>query len=121
MRAGGLILLIQGALVLVGVAVALYYQGQAGALAALFGGAVAIGNTLLLTRRVRRAGELAADDPKRSMYSLYFGVIQRFVFVVAMLGIGLGGLRLEPVALLATFGAAQLAYLMAAGQQASSA
>ena len=112
------LIVVQAALAVVCTLVALIYQGQDSALAAVYGGGVAIGSTWLLVKRVARAGELAKTNLKWSAYSLYFGAIQRFVFVLAMLGVGLGVIRLDPVPLLATFGIAQLGYIIAAGKQA---
>jgi ATP synthase protein I len=92
-------------------------KGPHAALSALYGGGVALANALLLARRVERASELARDGAQRGVYSLYFGAVQRFVFVLVSLGIGLGLLRLDPLPLLALFAIAQLAYLIAAGKQ----
>lgn len=114
---GKRLLAIQAVLVLAGTIAALIYKGQWAALGALYGGSVALGNTALLARRIERVGELAKNNPQRGMYSLFFGVVQRFVFVLVGLGVGLGGLELDPIPLLATFAAAQLAYLIAAGRQ----
>lgn len=106
------VLIIQAILILAGVAVSRFYWGDAALLPAFYGGAVALANTLLLSRRVARAGEIAKTDPQRSVYALYFGVVQRFVFVLVALGFGLGYLKLLPVPLLGTFMIAQLAYML---------
>jgi ATP synthase protein I len=105
------LLTVQALLVLAGVVVAYYLTGPIGAGAALYGGVVALINTLLLARRVTKAGETARTDPKLGVYSIYFGAIQRFVFVLVALGVGLGALKLKAEPLLATFAVAQLAYL----------
>lgn len=104
------LLYVQAALVLAGVAIALTMKGHASAVAALYGGGVAIINSMLLVWRVKRAGEAAKTDPKRSVYILYFGAVERFVFALVGLAIGLGALKLDPIPLLLTFGVAQLAY-----------
>ncbi|QTR51454.1 ATP synthase subunit I [Candidatus Thiothrix anitrata] len=106
------VLIIQAILILAGVAVSRYYQGDAALLPAFYGGAIALANTLLLSRRVAQAGEIAKTNPERSVYALYFGVVQRFVFVLVALGFGLGYLQLTPVPLLGTFMVAQLAYML---------
>lgn len=93
------------------------YQNQDAALAALYGGAVATANTWLLTQRIARVSDLAKRSVKYSVYSLYFGAIQRFVFVLVCLGVGLGSIRLDPIPLLLTFGIAQLAFMVAAGRE----
>lgn len=91
--------------------------GQA-ALAALYGGLVALTNSWLLAKRVARAGELAKRNPNYSAFTLYIGAVQRFLMVLVSLGIGLGWLHLAPPPLLITFGLAQIAYIVAAGLEA---
>ena len=86
--------------------------GISGALGALFGGAISVASSLLLRRGVVRAGEIAATDPKKSLMVLYFGALQRFVLVVALFALGLGVFKLNPLAAVVGFGAAQLAYIL---------
>jgi ATP synthase protein I len=90
------VLVVQAALTAVCVGLAWLYQDQHAALSALYGGVVA-----------------AKRNIRYSIYSLYFGALQRFIFVLVCLGIGLGGIKLDPVPLLLTFGIAQLAFLVA--------
>lgn len=111
------ILIIQFILVLAGVAVSKFYQGDAALLPAFYGGSIALANTLLLSKRVQQAGEIAKTSPQQSVYALYFGVIQRFVFVLVALGFGLGYLKLAPVPVLGTFMVAQLAYMLMGPRQ----
>jgi ATP synthase protein I len=89
------------------------------ALAALYGGLVALGTSAMLTRRITSVGELAKVSLKYSVYSLYFGALQRFVFVLVCLGLGLGGIKLDPEPLLLSFGIGQLAFMIAAGIEAT--
>lgn len=112
------VFIIQAILVLAGVAVSRYYQGDPALLPAFYGGAIALANTLLLSRHVARAGELAKINPQQSVGTLYFGVVQRFVFVLVALAFGLGYLKLTPVPLLGTFIVAQLAYMLMTTQRA---
>lgn len=107
------VLVVQAALTAVCVGLAWLYQDQHAALSALYGGVVAAANTWLLLRRIATAGELAKRNIRYSIYSLYFGALQRFIFVLVCLGIALGGIKLDPVPLLLTFGIAQLAFLVA--------
>lgn len=93
------------------------YQGESAVLPALYGGAVALANTLLLARRVEKAGELAEKHLNFTAYSLYFGMIQRFVFVLVALGVGLSVLELSPAPLLGTFMVAQLVYMLVGSRQ----
>lgn len=104
------LLYIQATVVLAGVVIAFTQMGSASALAAAFGGGVALLNSELLVWRVKRADDAAKTDPKRSVYILFFGAVERFVFALAGLAIGLGVLKLDPIPLLAMFGIAQVAY-----------
>ncbi|MEJ2646197.1 MAG: ATP synthase subunit I [Gammaproteobacteria bacterium] len=88
--------------------------GQAGAQAALFGGAIAVVNALLLGRRVQRAGKAAQESVTRGTFALYLGAVERFVFTLVGFGVGMGVLHLLPVPLLLAFAAAQAAYWLAA-------
>lgn len=108
----GRLLFFQGMLVLIAVAVSYHLRETPGSVAAIYGGAVALLNTLLLSRRVSRAAQIAETDPQRGAYSIYFSAVQRFVFVLVALGVGLGAIKLQAEPLLATFGIAQLAYLL---------
>jgi ATP synthase protein I len=80
------------------------------ALSALYGGLASLAVSWMLRRGVLKANEIARDDPKRGMTVLYIGAVQRFVLVVALLGLGLGLLKLTPLATVVGFGGAQLAY-----------
>lgn len=106
------LLMTQASLIVLATLIAVFYLQTRGLSSALYGGAVAFVNTLWLNRRVEHAGKLAEVDAKHGAYALYFNAVQRFVFVLVMLGLGLGWLKLEAVPLLATFGIAQLAYLI---------
>ncbi len=111
------IVIIQLTLILAGIAMSRFYQGDTAMLPALYGGAIALASTLLLSRRVEQAGEIAKTSPQQSVYALYLGVVQRFVFVLIALGLGLGFLKLSPVPLIATFMVAQLAYMLMGTRQ----
>jgi ATP synthase protein I len=120
------VLTIQAILILAGVAVSRFYQGDDALLPAFYGGAIALANTLLLSRRVAQAGEIAKTSPQQSVNALYFGVVQRFVFVLVALGFGLAFLFKEQihadpnnaVVLIGTFMVAQLAYMLMGTRQA---
>jgi ATP synthase protein I len=113
-----ILLAVQSVLILICMLIAWAYGDHNAALAAGYGGAIAWVNAFLLARSVRRAGELAKTDPKLSTYALYFGAIQRFVLVIAGLGLGMAVWHLSPIPLLLAFGIAQLAYIIVAGMQA---
>lgn len=107
------IFLLQAGLVLIGVGVAFFLAGQTGGLAALYGGGVALINTWMLGRRVQRADDVVADNAQRGMIMLYISAVARFVFIVVALAVGLGGLKLAPLPLVATFVGAQAAFMVA--------
>ena len=112
------LLIIQASLVIIGIAVSYYYLADDGILPAAYGGAIAIANTILLSRRLDSAGEMAKENPEGGVLTLYLGVIQRFVFVLVMFGIGMGVLKLLPPPMLGTFAVAQLAYMLFGSKQA---
>jgi ATP synthase protein I len=115
------LLIIQASLVLIGIAVSFYYLADDGMLAAAYGGAVAIANTILLSRRLDAAGEMAEDNPEGGVLALYLGVVQRFVFVLVMFGVGMGVLKLLPPPMLGTFAIAQLAFMLFGSKKAKTA
>jgi ATP synthase protein I len=84
------------------------------AAAALYGALISMALALLLGRRMQRASEVAASDPRRGMTILYVGAVQRFVLVLALLALGLAVLKLNPLPLLAGFAVTQLAYVLGA-------
>ncbi len=94
------------------VALLFLIQGQWEALSAAYGGLASICLALLSIRGFKRANEHALADPKRSMLILYIGAVQRFVAVVVLLAIGLGGLKLQAMAVFVGFALAQASYLM---------
>lgn len=85
----------------------------AAAEAALFGGAIALINTLLLARRTRRAAATAASNARWSTFVLFAGVLERFVFTLVAFGVGMGVLRLDPPALIVGFAVVQLGFVLA--------
>ena len=84
-------------------------------LAALYGGLIALSNSLLLGRRVRNLAVPTTEDGKQAVTSLYVGALQRFVLTVLAMSAGMGLLGLDPLSLVATFAAAQIAYVVASG------
>lgn len=89
-----------------------WQQEAAFALAALYGGGIAIVNTLLLARRANRAAVMAEVNLKWSALSLYAGMFERFFFTALAFAVGMGPLGLPPIVLLAVFAGAQLAYVV---------
>lgn len=94
------------------VALLFLIQGAWDALSAAYGGLASVFLALLSIRGFKRANEHALSDPKKSMLILYIGAVQRFVAVVVLLAIGLGSLKLAPLAVFIGFALAQASYLM---------
>ena len=106
------VLLSQAVLTLVTGAAFLVSLGSAAALAALYGGAVAVIGTWLLGRRVQRTPETPAQTLAGAQFALYAGILPRFIVTLVLLGIGIGGLKLFPLPLIAAFAVAQLGFLI---------
>jgi ATP synthase protein I len=104
------LLVIQVALVLATALGFLFYKGGPEMLAASYGGAIALLNTLISANRLRRASEAAVSDAKRGMMELYIGAIMRFIGTPLFVALGILALGLDPIAIIAGFGIAQLAY-----------
>ncbi len=109
---------VQAAVVLLAAGVAAWLAGVDAALAAAYGGALAIANTGLLGRRVELAGELAKRDPKQGAYALYAGAVQRFVLVLVGLGLGMGWLGLRPLPLLIGLALGQATHMAVTAREA---
>lgn len=104
------LIIVQVALVLAGVVTALTMKGTSASIGALYGGGIAVLNTMLLAWRVKRAGEVAKTNPKQGVYILFFGAVERYVIALVGLAVGLGAFHLDPIPALATFAVAQVAY-----------
>lgn len=87
-------------------------MGEFSAQSAAYGGGIALFSSLILMRRTTRAMKSVEDGSSQVMGLLYIGVIQRYVFVLLGLGVGLGLLKLNAKPLLIVFGLAQLVYFM---------
>lgn len=91
----------------------LLYAGQWQALSALYGSGLCIVSAFLLGGGVARA----ADQAAFGAWYLYGGAVGRFVLVLVGLAVGMGILRLNPLAVLVGFVAAQLAFPFVAGRK----
>ncbi len=109
------LLIVQALLILAAAAVYLATKGWPYALAALFGGGIALLNSLISAQRLRRAAE-AVNDARRSMLELYLGAVTRFVATPALVAVGIVWLRLDPLAIIVGFAVAQLAYFMSSAR-----
>lgn len=114
------LLIIQAGLVLFAAIVSFYYLGGDAVLAALYGGIIAMLNAVLLSRRLESASDMAVNNPNAGTLTLYIGVVQRFVLTLVMFGIGIGLLKLNPIAMVGAFGAAQLGFMICGSTQKES-
>lgn len=105
-------LLVQGALVLAAATLVGAIYGQANALAVIFGGLVALANSVLLAWRMRAAKRRVNTVVQQDLRMLYRTGMERFVLVVALLALGMGVLKLGSPALIAGFVLGQLAWLI---------
>lgn len=87
-------------------------EGAWSALSAFCGGLVGLSILLLLRRSMQRASEYSLVDQKKSMMILYFGAAQRFVAIIAMFAVGLGVIKLEPLAMFVGFALAQISNII---------
>lgn len=88
------------------------FRGGMAASAALFGGAAALINLLLLDWRARRANRAGALTARQSLRVLYLSALERFVVVALLFALGIGILGLDPLALLLGFVAGLPALLL---------
>lgn len=84
-------------------------------LAALYGGGMALVNSLLLAWRTGRAGRRASDgDGQLQVIMLMAGAVERLVFTLVAFALGMAVFDLDPVALIVGFACAELGYVGAA-------
>lgn len=94
---------IQGAVTAAGAAIADFFLGEPAAGAVLFGGGVAVANTLLLAWRMRLGALRPGVAPGRELARLVRSSVERFFMVALLIAAGLGWLKLMPAALLGGF------------------
>jgi len=87
-------------------------EGVWEALSAGYGGLSSVVLALISIGGFKRANAIALSDPKQSMMILYIGAVVRFAAVIVLLGIGLGLLKLDAMAVFTGFALAQASYLM---------
>jgi len=111
------VLSLQLALLLIAVLGAYAVWGLGEARAVWFGSFIAVANTLLIVWRMRRSrnkdrarGELGAQQYLKQFYRSW---LERYLVVGALLAMGLGGLKLMPLGLLAGFILGQVIWIFA--------
>ena len=96
-----------GVLVVVFLAV-LFWQGLAIAIAAVYGGLIAVSNTVLMRWHLLQAAKTAGADAGLNLRKAYSCVAQRWVLTFALFTIGFAVLALRPLPLLIGFTGLQL-------------
>lgn len=93
--------------VLAVVVVSISYFDMVSTRAALFGGMMAVINTLLSMHHQRRAERRAGEAAEANVRIFYQCAMERLFLTLSLFALGLGLLRLEPLALLGGFISAQ--------------
>lgn len=97
------------------VAIIAYSLGETSqfVIAVLSGGGVSVINGALLAWRLSRAALSPVQDAHHQLKIMYFYAAERFLVVVALLGLGLAVLKLSPLGLLGGFAMGQMVLLLA--------
>lgn len=96
-----------GLLVVIFLAV-FFWQGLAIAIAAVYGGLIAVSNTVLMRWHLMQAAKTAGADAGLNLRKAYSCVAQRWVLTFALFTIGFAVLALRPLPLLIGFIGLQL-------------
>ena len=96
-----------GLLVVIFLAV-FFWQGLAIAIAAVYGGLIAVSNTVLMRWQLLQAAKTAGADAGLNLRKAYSCVAQRWVLTFALFTIGFAVLALRPLPLLIGFTGLQL-------------
>lgn len=102
----------QAGLTAISSALAYMLVNGAGAKAVLFGGAIALVNTLMLSWRIRKSMQQPDLSPHQELGRLYRSSMERFFVVALLLAAGLGWLKLMPAPLLVGFILGQLTLIV---------
>jgi len=102
------LLLFQSLLVAATAAVFLVIFETFSAVSVCYGGCVAAVNALLLARCAHRDAKAPQRSPQQSLVAAYLCVVQRFLVIALLFALGLGLLKLKPLALMTGFIAGQL-------------
>ena len=102
-RRGRVVLIAQLVVGAVPAGLAFVYAGRDSFYGAVGGSLIAITLMLVLGYTMRKASELAVESPQTSMNVMYVGAVVRFVLVLVLFGIALGGLKLSALYTVAGF------------------
>ena len=99
---------VQAVTVIIGALLLFFWLGNNVAIAAFFGGAVAVANALFLIWCVRTGAQRPVQDARQELAWLVRFSMERFFMVALLIVAGLGWLKLMPVPLLIGFVLGQL-------------
>lgn len=97
------ILIVQFFVVLAVALISISYFDMDAALSALFGGMIAVVNTLLSMRHLRRAETRACEVAEKNIRIFYQCAFERLFITMSLFALGLGLLKLGPLALIGGF------------------
>lgn len=89
----------------------LILQSLNGFFAALYGGCITLSGTLLMAWRISRAGEAGSKEKQQGYIEIYAGVVQKFILTLVLMAIGMGVLKLDPLAVLVGFAITQFSFI----------
>ena len=99
-------------IVIVAVAISFFAVGSSEAISSVFGGLIAIINTLLLARSIDNAGLAAYEQKKaKGAFVLIKGVVTRFALILFGFYLGIAHFELDALQMLVSFSLAQLGYV----------
>ena len=102
-RRGRTVLIVQLLVAAISAGLAFWYAGRDAFFGVVGGAVIAITLMLVLGYTMRKASELAVESPQTSMNVMYVGAVVRFVLVLVLFGIALGGLKLSALYTVASF------------------
>lgn len=95
-RRGQRVLVIQLAVALLAGALSFMLAGLPALNGIIGGSTIAIVLMLMLRFTMQKASELAVESPQTSMSVMYVGAVLRFIMILVMFAIALGGFKLLP-------------------------
>jgi ATP synthase protein I len=106
------VLIVQIFLVLIAAALCGWFFDSSTVRAALYGGFIAMANTLLSLRHLHRAERIAGEVAEQNVRIFYQCAFERLVITLALFALGLGILKLEPLAVIGGFILGQIALFL---------
>lgn len=103
------ILIFQFFIIIVSVGLCIWQFDAVVAKAVLYGGVIAIINSLQLLRHLRRAERIAGSDANQNIRIFYLCAMERLVMTIALFAMGLGALKMSPLPVMIGFILGQLA------------